>query len=324
MSFKSSTAQLLVLDPTSLPMMGGGHFELSQPSLEVSEEPHDHTDHDDIGINEGMTPNDHPDDNLEVSEQGDIQLVVEELPGAPAGTKDPEPPMEVQDEPLKVEDQAPASDEKKDKKTEKWDWESKGPHGFVAWIKERISSVPKHSGYDSAGLERAVAYLDRIDNEISKAMRMDLDGDLDANKIEEVRAQIDDGIARLHSRLDKVKKNKKSSRKKKASEDMEAVGFTKEAQKITGVAGIYIVAPLFISRLARVCINGMVSAGHDIEDMYKRQSDRWKLTDREQAELQQLLFDMGYPMRQDRGFMPEDQLEVTDSNGMDHAANFPG
>lgn len=263
---------------------------------------------------------------IEVGEPGDIEIVIEDLPGAPPGTTDPEPPMEVHEEPMKVEDNAPVADKesKKDKKNEKWDWESKGPHGFVSWVKERVDSVPKHSGYDSAGLERAVAYLEKLDSEISKAMRLDLDEELDANKVEEVRAQIDDGIARLHARLDKVKRSKKSSRKKKASEDFEAVGFTKEAQKIMGVAGIYIVAPLFISRLARVCINGMVSAGHDIEDLYARQVDRWKLSDREQAELQQLLFDMGFPMIQDRGFAPEDQLEVTDSNGMDYAANFRG
>ena len=52
--------------------------------------------------------------------------------------------------------------------------------------------MPKHSGYDSAGLERAVAYLDRIDSEISKAMRSDLDGSLNADHIENVRSQIED------------------------------------------------------------------------------------------------------------------------------------
>ena len=263
---------------------------------------------------------------LEVSEPGEVEIVVEELPGAPPGTKDPEPALEVSDQNITTNDEAAASeDSDKKKKNEKWDWESKGPHGFVTWVKERIETVPNHSGYDSAGLERACAYLERLDNEISKAMRLDLDGELDANKIEEVRASIDDGISRLQQRLDKVKKNKKSSRKKKASdEDFETTGLVKEAQKITGVQGVYVTVPLLISRIARVCINGMVSAGHDIEDLYARQVKYYKLSDREQAEVQQLLFDMGYPLRQDRGFSPENQLEVNDSNGMDWAANFRG
>lgn len=317
MSLKS-TAQLLVVDPSVGIPMGGQHSPFELAPLEVSEPMHGSSEHLEHSGHSHSEP-------LEVSEPGEVEIVVEELPGAPAGTKDPDPVMEVSDESLKVEDKSMDDDSsKKDKKNEKWDWESRGPHGFVAWIKERVETVPKHSGADSAGLERACAYMERLDNEISKAMRLDLDEELDANKIEEVRVQIDDGISRLQQRLDKVKKNKKSTRKKKADEDFETTGLVKEAQKITGVQGVYVTVPLLISRIARVCINGMVSAGHDIEDLYARQVSFYKLSDREQAEVQQLLFDMGYPLRQDRGFSPEDQLEVNDSNGMDWAANFRG
>lgn len=85
---------------------------------------------------------------------------------------------------------------------------------------------------------------------------------------------------------------------------------------------MYITVPLLISRIARVCINGMVSAGHDIEDLYERQVKFYKLNEREQAEVMQLLADMGYAVRQDRGFMPNDQLEVSD--GMDWSTNYRG
>src|SRR5208282_86244 len=187
---------------------------------------------------------------LEVSEPLEIEIVVEELPGAPAGTKDPEPMLEVSEEPIHAEEKDDANDAKKGKdggKGEKWDWSKHGPHGFVAWIKGRIADVPKHSGYDTAGLERAIAYMERVDNEISKAMRMDLDGELDGNKIEVVRSELDDGIARLQSRLDKVKDTKKSNKRKKKSEYvMDEDGFIKEAQKITGVKGVYVTVPLLI------------------------------------------------------------------------------
>src|SRR5271163_3000128 len=88
---------------------------------------------------------------IEVTEPVDIEIVVEELPGAPSGTKDPE--LEVHEEPVHVEEKEDANDAKKGKdggKNEKWDWSKHGPHGFVAWVKERIETVPKHSGYDSA------------------------------------------------------------------------------------------------------------------------------------------------------------------------------
>jgi hypothetical protein len=315
MTFQSTAQQLYVIDPhspASPASMLPAHDEHSASAM-PSDMEHD-------GKEEliSMSP-------IEVSEPVDIEIVVEELPGAPAGTKDPE--LEVHEEILHVEDKEDAADAKKSKdggKNEKWDWSKHGPHGFVSWVKERLSSVPKHSGYDSAGLERAMAYMERLDNEISKAMRMDLDGELDANKIESVRSELDEGLSRLQSRLDKVKDSKKSSKKRKKSADyeMDEDGFVKEAQKIIGVSGVYITVPLLISRIARVCINGTVSAGHDIEDLYNRQVKKWSLTEREQAETMQLLFDMGYPLRQDRGFMPDDDLEVSDSDNMDWAANY--
>lgn len=313
MSLQSTAQELIVVDPAQDFPMGDAGMQLVP--LEV-EDPHpEHP-----ATVESFEP-------LEVGEHDhgqpeEIEIVME-LPGAPPGTKDPEPILEVhEDEPKEDKGEAQDEDPAKAAKNEKWDWSKRGPTGFIAWVKERCDDVPKHSGYDTAGLERAVAYLERLDNEVSKAMRMDLDGELDANQIEKTRAIIDNGIERLHDRLDKVKSTKKKSRKKKGYELNE--GFQKEAQKITGVSGVLVTVPLLISRIARVCVNGMVSAGHDIEDLYERQVKFYKLNDREQAEVMQLLADMGYSVRQDRGFMPDEQLEVSDTNGMDWAANYKG
>lgn len=257
--------------------------------------------------------------SFEVSEPIDIEIVVEELPGAPPGTKDPEPVLEVMEEKAKEDE----NDAKADKKSEKWNWAARGADGFVIWIKERCEDVPKHSGIDSSGLERAAAYLEKLDAEISKAMRLDVEGELDANKIEEVRSKIDDGLARLHDRLDKVKKTKKNYKKKKADTEFEETGIVKEAQKITGVQGIYVTVPLLISRVARICINSAVSAGKNIETTYDDQVKRYKLDDREQAEVRQLIEDMGYPMRNDRGHMPEDDIDVSSSDNFDWVASYP-
>ncbi len=313
MTLQSRAQELFVIDKS---MISPASHLPAADTHEVSEHHHAGHEHGEFG-----------DSQLEVTEPVDIEIVVEELPGAPAGTKDPEPVIEVAEEPLHVSEKEDANDAKKNKdggKGEKWDWAKHGPHGFVAWVQSRISDVPKHSGYDSAGLERAMAFMDRLDNEISKAMRMDLDGELDANKVEKVRADLDDGIARLQARLDKVKETKKSNRKKKKTAEYEVddEGFLKEAQKITGVQGIFVTVPLLISRIARVCVNGTVSAGHDIEDLYTRQVKKYNLSDREQAEVRQLLWDMGYAMREDRGFFPEDDLEISDSDNMDWAANY--
>ena len=85
---------------------------------------------------------------------------------------------------------------------------------------------------------------------------------------------------------------------------------------------IVVTVPILLSRVARVCINGAVSAGHDIEDLFDRQVKAYKLDDREQAEVMQLLSDMGYPMRRDRGFLLNEKQEGQD--GSDWNQNFPG
>lgn len=309
MSLKKNAQELIVVDPSALSIVDSGHD--SSP-LEVVDMGHDHHD--------AHTSGQESLENIEIGDPQDVEIIVDELPGAPPGTIDPEP------EPvLEVEETQQAADPEssKPKKNEKWDWESKGATGFVAWVKERCADVPKHSGFDSAGLERACAYLERLDNEISKAMRLDLDGELDANKVEEVRAKIDDGIARLQARLDKVKKTKKSNRKKKSEFDSDGA-LVKEAQKITGVGGVFITADLLISGIARVCINGTVSAGHDIEDLFERQVEKFSLNKREQAQVMWLLADMGYPIRRDRGFMPDEDVDPTSSDNMDWAANYKG
>lgn len=318
MTFLQKNAQeLFALDPSS----PASQLPAADTNLVSEVHHHHHFENPESEDLIEVDPDQVEEGSVEIDDPVDIEIVVEELPGAPSGTKDPEPVIEVIDEHAPVEEQLEANDTKKNK-NEKWDWSSQGAQGFINWVKERLASVPNHSGYDSAGLERAIAYMERLDNEISKAMRMDLDAELDANKIEEVRSKLDEGLSRLQARLDKVKKAKKSSRKKKADYEFIDEGFVKEGQKILGVQGVYITVPLLVSGLARVCINGTVSAGHDIEDLYSRQVDRWKLSEREQFELRQLLFDMGYPIRTDRGFMPDDNIEISSSDNMDWAANY--
>jgi hypothetical protein len=248
----------------------------------------------------------------EVNEPGTVEIVIDDLPGVEALDPAMEQSLEVNDNDTIESARTQLVDDtsKKSKKDGKWDWDaavkSNGTDGFVLWIKERLDAVPKHSGYDTSGVERAVSYLDRLDNEISKAMRTDLDGHLDADKIEKIRAELDDGIERLHARVEKINKSKKHKKKSSIEPDL-----VKEAQKAPSVQGIVITVPLLISRCARVCINGTISAGHDIEEIYKDQVEKYDLSLREQAELQQHLADLGYPFMQDRGYLPNEDVDRT-------------
>lgn len=235
-------------------------------------------------------------------------IIIDDLPGAPPGTKDPE-----------IEEVVEIDEPDKEPKIENdWGWhEAKGD--FVAWVKEKITKVPKHSGYDIAGLDRAISYLEKLDTEISKTMRADHKGLLDANLVEEVRSQIENGIQALQNRIDKVKEHKKS-KKKSASTTSE---FIKSANAVGIQNGVVVTVPLLIARIARVCINSSVSAGHDISQVYQDQVKKYDLNLREQAELQQLLHDMGVALPAiDLGYAPGEERELDGKYNL--ATNYHG
>ncbi len=226
--------------------------------------------------------------------------------------------VEVVDEDLELKDSDFEDDKRKPKGP--WDWKTGGLEGFLLWLKDRFKKVPTHDGKSTVGVERAMNYLNELDKCISEAMRIDLDGVLDASKIEEIRSEIDDGVSRLEERLSKLEDNFKTKKKKNKSASSNA-SFTKEAGT-PHVSGIMVTVPLLISSIARTCINGTISAGHDIEDLYHKQVGRFDLDDREQAEVIQLLADMGYTLRRDRLQALEEKYDETSSDNGDFAANY--
>jgi hypothetical protein len=65
-----------------------------------------------------------------------------------------------------------------------------------------------------------------------------------------------------------------------------------------------------------------VSAGHDMNVMMDEQIKKYALTDREQAELLQLIEDMGYQVRRDRGYKRDEEIDVTKGQ-FDWASQYP-
>lgn len=251
----------------------------------------------------------HVDDDLDGN---DVSLTLDSIPGAADQTDWVEEPddnqLAVTEEEEVVVDDDP------------WKWKSLKE--FIPWLDKMMKGVPTHSGRDSAGLERAIAYLEALDKEISRAVRTDLNNEIAIDAVEKARDEIQRGLERLYDRLDKVKSSKYPKKKKTKKSEEEQEGLVKEAQKATNIGGIVITVPLLISGLARVCINGMVSAGHDIEDMFKKLSKKYELTNREKFELIQLLQDMNYPVRRDRGFLLDEEIDTSSSDNFDWAANY--
>lgn len=198
------------------------------------------------------------------------------------------------------------------------DYRSYKPSEYPRWAHYMFDNIPRHSGRETTGIERCISYLKRFDADLSKAIASDYRGEADIAKMEEARRETYSAIERLEDALEQIKNT--TYKKKKAVADNDLI---KEGQKATHVGGIIVTVPIFISRLARICINGQVSAGHDIEDLFGRLVKKYALDDRQQAELMQLLFDMGYPLRRDRGYNINELIDETSTDNFDWAANYP-
>jgi len=243
----------------------------------------------------------------------EVEEISFELPLVPGGDS--------QDE---LEDENDLSVEEEEDKIEVaepgvWDWKAHFPKNFHIWLKNMMSNPPKHTGLDSVGIERCVAYFQKLNTIISQAVRLDVDGVLNINLIEKAREEIHKAIDRLNERLDRINSNK-FKKKKKADEDSEV--FVKEAQKAAGVYGrISVVVPLLISHIARVCINSVVSAGKNLEQVFDQMAKKYELTTREKAELIQLLCDMGFPLRHREVDLDSD-FDASSENNPDYIANY--
>jgi len=173
-------------------------------------------------------------------------------------------------------------------------------------------------------LERAMSYLEALDREISRAVRSDINGEIDIADVEKARTAIYEGIERLQKRLDAIQEKIRPKRKQKKKKADDSDNIVKEGQKATHVGGIVVTVPLLISSIARTCINSMVSAGKDIEDVFDKLAKKYDLTPREEMETMQLLSDMGYAMRRPRGYNRDEEIDTASSDNFDWMQNFPG
>jgi hypothetical protein len=200
-----------------------------------------------------------------------------------------------------------------------WKWTIPG---FLPWLQRMMNGIPRHSGRDSVGIERAISYLSYLDSEISKAARMDFKNEIDIDVLEKAREEIHKGRERLQDRLEKILSNKypKKGKKKKAETENQLV---KEAGT-ANITGIAVTVPLLISGIVRTCINSMVSAGKDIEDCFHKMAKDYDLTNREIFESIQLFSDMGYSVRRPRGYELDEAIDYTKTDNLDWTANYPG
>ena len=234
---------------------------------------------------------------------------------------------------------APEQEEKKNT-----NWADDGDHEkFIEHIQTKITKIPQHSGNTIPGCERALSYLKAIESEISKAMRSDLDGKVDEQKVDDIRKDIANMCSRLDNRINQLKK--------KASVVQAQVYFDGTCAKCGSTAPVWHdvvenkdvcvnceeesgelskkastpVLKVFMTPFERaivgIIINATVSGGKNMEETYNKMKNKYSLTPREELAVQQLIFDHGYPYFKDRGLLNEDS-DPASGNGVEWQTNY--
>ena len=97
-------------------------------------------------------------------------------------------------------------------------WKDDGDHSkFIEHVRERLDNIPRHTGQTTVGCERAIAYLKRLDREISRAIQSDDDNVIDEEEAEKIRDTIMEFVSKLEEAYDKLSSKKNGKFKKKAS-----------------------------------------------------------------------------------------------------------
>lgn len=209
---------------------------------------------------------------------------------------------------------------------------------FMDHVKELYpQKIPQHDGRSTVGCERAISFLDRLNTDISRAIRDDHENLLDINELEGVRVSIMRDVLVLKEHLGNLKKQIKDSHGKKASKAIapdwkspsgKVVTYEqmKNAEKIKKEAAtprnIVIAVSPFERAISGMMINAHVSAGHPMEEVYASLKKKYDLTDREELSIMQLCMDSGFHIFKDRGsFSPEGESD-DNKRGVDFARNY--
>jgi len=205
---------------------------------------------------------------------------------------------------------------------------------FMEYIKDMYpTKIPRHDGKTTLGCERAKSFLERMDKEISTAIRKDHDGVLDISELESVRQKIMSDVSKL---VGHIKLLKSTQNKKKASVDASGIpAWTNqdgvevsydELRKSAATPNKMVIAvPPFERAIAGIMINAHVSAGHNMEDVYEYLSKKYGITAREELSIMQVCMDSGFHIFKDRGTYSGDKEDEKGSGakrGVDFIRNY--
>lgn len=214
-----------------------------------------------------------------------------------------------------------------EKEEESTDWRvSKHPKHFVIFLLNEINRLPKPS--DARGsksmLEKALGMYNALDGHCSRALRSDYDDDIDVKRVDEIRNLINrykDDVQDALDGIDMMTKQKRNMRRRRAEDEGENE-LVKEATT-PSFKGIQVQMSAFERAIVGAIINGAVSGGRQIEELYKEAKDKYKLSDREELAILQIISDFGYPIFKDRLTVgSKDEDPTRDKNFGEWSSNY--
>lgn len=242
------------------------------------------------------------------------------------------------------------------------DWENDGDHSkFLAHMRAKIKQMPQHNGKTSVGLERAIAYLKRLDKEISRAIQSDDKNIIDEQEAEDMRDMISDYIDKLEDGLEKLTSKKRGRRSSvkiaskvfgriNASGDAEHYVKAEidgeemllqvdldepsdlavqaymdwEAGKLTKSASsakIMLMADPFLHEITNIIMKSHITFGRDIESVYGELAKKYAFSPRDHLAVHSLLREKGLLLDRDFSTIGEELTTETLPVGTE---SYPG
>jgi len=228
------------------------------------------------------------------------------------------------------------------------DWEHDQDHSkFLGHFDTKVKHIPRHSGNTVLGCERAIAFLKSLLNELSKALRSDLDGKIEEQAAEDRYRETQSMVSRLEQQIKKLKGSGKTAEMDvrlvseghcdkcqstapmwhdTASERVvclhcEAANESAGLEKTANTPRINVYVSPFERAVVGIMVNSAVSAGKNIEETYDMLKNKYNFTPREELAIQQLVADYGYPVFKDRARLNESS-DPSSGSGVDWQTNY--
>jgi hypothetical protein len=155
--------------------------------------------------------------------------------------------------------------------------------------------------------EQALGQWKDFNKHFTNALSNDYHGKLDALKLDQHRSKVEqyiDDLDRIRTSYINLKKNKRADAQHEIVKEATTPKYLGMQTNMT----------LFERAIVGALINGVVSGGRNMEELYALAKKKYELSDREELAVFQALTDLGYPTFKDRLRVGDDSQDPDGTN----------